>query len=166
MTECGLSSTWQSRMGTRMRISQSLALVHKHGKTWSSFAENKKLSRIFDAFYIQWLEQLTTHIFQNAQVTWTKMVHKKRHCFLAQFSIPFHMVWSVLLRALAQKTTFWVVEILYRPIRSFYSMVFEANTRNKTEHTMWKGLENCARKWCLFLCTILFEVTWALWKMC
>ena len=103
--------------------------------------------------------------FQNAYVTSNKMVHKKRHHFLAQFSIPFHMVWSVLLRVLAQKTTFWLVEILWQPIRSFYSMVFEANTRNKTEHTMWKGMENCARKWCLFLCTILFEVTWPFWKM-
>ena len=44
------------------------------------------------------------HIFQNALVTSNKMVHKKRHHFLAQFSIPFHMVWSVLLRVLAQKT--------------------------------------------------------------
>ena len=24
---------------------------------------------------------------------------------------------------------------------------------------MGKGMENCARKWCLFLCTIVFEVT-------
>ena len=109
---------------------------------------------------------IANHIFQMAQVTSNKMVHKKRHHFLAQFSIPFHMVWSVLLRVLAQKTTFWLVEILWQPIRSFYSMVFEATTRNKTEHTMWKGIENCARKWCLFLCTILFEVTWAFWKMC
>ena len=31
---------------------------------------------------------------------------QKRHHFLAQFSIPFHMVWSVLLRVVAQKTTF------------------------------------------------------------
>ena len=77
-----------------------------------------------------------------------------------------HMVWSVLLRVVAQKTTFWLVEIFWQPIRSFYSMVFEATTRNKTEHTMWKGIENCARKWCLFLCTILFEVTWVFWKMC
>ena len=30
---------------------------------------------------------------------------------------------------------------------------------------MWKGIENCARKWCLFLCTILFQVSWAFWKM-
>ena len=44
-------------------------------------------------------------------------------------------------------------------------MVFEANTRNKTEHIMWKGMENCARKWWVFLCTILFEVTWAFCKM-
>ena len=105
------------------------------------------------------------HIFQNAQVTWNKMVHNKRHHFLAQFSIAFHMVWSVLLQVLAQKTTFWLAEILWQPIRSFYSMVFEANTRNKTEHTMWKGMENCARKRCLFLCTILFQVTWAFYKM-
>ena len=59
------------------------------------------------------------------------MIHMKRHRFLAQFSIPFHMVCSVFLRVIAQKTTFWLVEILYRPIRSFYSMVFEANTLNK-----------------------------------
>ena len=31
---------------------------------------------------------------------------------------------------------------------------------------MWKGMENWARKCCLFLCTILFEVTWVFWKMC
>ena len=45
-------------------------------------------------------------------------------------------------------------------------MVFWANTRNKTDHTMWKGMENCSGKWCLFLCTILFKVTWAFCKMC
>ena len=44
-------------------------------------------------------------------------------------------------------------------------MVFEANTRNKMEHTMWKGMECCARKWCLFLCTILFEVARAFCRM-
>ena len=27
-------------------------------------------------------------------------------------------------------------------------------------------MQNCIRKWCLLLCTILFEVTWAFWKMC
>ena len=30
-------------------------------------------------------------------------------------------------------------------------MVFVANTRNETDHTMWKGMENCARNWCLFV---------------
>ena len=109
---------------------------------------------------------IKVHISQMAQVTSNKMVHKKRHHFLATFSIPFHMVWSVLLRVVAHKTTFWLVEILWQPIRSFYSMVFEATTRNKTEHTMWKGIENCARKWFLFLCTILFDVTWPFCKMC
>ena len=65
----------------------------------------------------------------------------------------------------SSKNTFWLVVILWQPIRSFYSMVLEANTRNKTEHTMWKGSENCAIKWCLFLCTVLFEVTCAFSKM-
>ena len=46
----------------------------------------------------------TYHIFPNAQVTSNKMVHKKRHHFLAQFSIPFHRVCSVSLRVLASKT--------------------------------------------------------------
>ena len=91
---------------------------------------------------------------------------QKKHHFLAQFSIPFYKVWSVLLRVLAQKTTFWQVEILWQPIRSFYLMVFEATTHNKIGHTMWKGMKNCARKWCLFLCTILFVITWAFCKMC
>ena len=44
------------------------------------------------------------HILQNNQVTSNKMLHRKRHHFLAQFSIPFHMVCSVLLRVLASKT--------------------------------------------------------------
>ena len=88
--------------------------------------------------------------------------YTKIHCFLA---LPFHMVWSVLLQVLAQKITVWLVEILYRPIRSSYLIVFEANTLNKMEHTLWKGIECCARKWCLFLCTILFEVAWAIYKM-
>ena len=50
-----------------------------------------------------------SQIFQNTQVTSNKMVHKKRHHFLAQFSIPFYMVLSVLLsmfiRVLTQETT-------------------------------------------------------------
>ena len=49
-------------------------------------------------------KEVKTHIFQNAQVTFNKMVHDKKHYFLEQFSIPFHMVWSVLLRVLAQHT--------------------------------------------------------------
>ena len=89
------------------------------------------------------------HIFQMAQVTSNKMVHKKRHNFLAQFSIPFHMVWSVLLRVLAQKTTFWLVEILWQPIRSFFLTVFEANTRNKTHHV--KGYGKLCQKTVSFL---------------
>ena len=43
-------------------------------------------------------------------------------------------------------------------------MVFEANSRNKKEPTLWKDMENCAKK-CVFLCTILIEVNWEFWKM-
>ena len=43
-----------------------------------------------------------SHILQNAHVTSNKMVHKKLHHFLAQFSVPFHIVCSVLLRLFAQ----------------------------------------------------------------
>ena len=69
--------------------------------------------QIFRSHICSSYEIIPCHIFLNAQGTWNKMVHKKRHSFLAQFSIPFHMVWSVLLRVLAQKNTFWLVEILY-----------------------------------------------------
>ena len=62
----------------------------------------------------------------------------------------------------SKKTTLWLFETLRQPIRSFYSVVFEANTRNKTKRStpyerVWK--------WCLFLCAILFQVTWAFCKM-
>ena len=76
------------------------------------------------------------------------MVHKKGHQFLAQFSIPFHMVWSVLLRVVAQKTTLWLVEIFWQPIRSFYLFngFWSYHSQQKETH----HVENCARKWCLF----------------
>ena len=102
--------------------------------------------------------------FKTAQVTWQKMVQKKTPFSTTVFNSLLHGVIRFV-ASVSSKTTFWLVEILYRPIRSFYLMVFEANTRNKTEHAMWKGMKNCARKWCIFLCTILFEVTWAFCKM-
>ena len=46
---------------------------------------------------------ISYHIFQNAQVTRNKMVHKKRYRFLGQFSIPFHMVWSVFFANVSSK---------------------------------------------------------------
>ena len=41
---------------------------------------------------VPYQKYMDVHIFQNTQVTLNKMVHKKRHHFLAQFSMPFHMV--------------------------------------------------------------------------
>ena len=106
------------------------------------------------------------HIFQKVQVASNKMVHKQRNHLLVQFFMAFHVVSFFLLGVLASKTTLWMAGIFQQPIRCFCFMVFEANTHSKTEHTMWKGIENCARKWWLSLCTILFEVTWAFCKMC
>ena len=91
------------------------------------------------------MASLLLHIrCQNAQVTSSKMVHKKRHYFLTQFSKPFHMIWSVLLRVLAQKSTFWLVEILSQPIKSFHWIVFEGNKKCYTPcERVWKiVLEN------------------------
>ena len=52
-----------------------------------------------------WLLRMSTeHILQNAQVTSNKMAHRKRHHFMAQFPIPFHMVCSIQLQVLASKT--------------------------------------------------------------
>ena len=34
------------------------------------------------------------------------------------------------------------------------------------DHTMWKSIKNCARKWCPKLCAFLFAATWAFGKMC
>ena len=50
-----------------------------------------------------WIWAGQWHILQKAQVTPNVMVHKKRHHFLTQFSIPFHTMCSVLLQVLASK---------------------------------------------------------------
>ena len=47
---------------------------------------------------------ISKHIFHNDQVTSRKMVHKKGHHFLTQFSMPFHVACFVLLQVLASKT--------------------------------------------------------------
>ena len=52
------------------------------------------------------------HIFPKAHVAANKNVHNFWHCFLVEYSMPFHMVWSILLGLLAPETTFWLVEIL------------------------------------------------------
>ena len=113
-------------------------LRFKHSRSY--FAVSCTVTHVIECLIrISWqISRLwCNHIFQSALETSNKMVHKKRHHFLTQFSLPFHMVLFVLLRVLAQKTTLWQVEILWQPIRSFFLMVFEANTRNKTEHTRW-----------------------------
>ena len=79
--------------------------------------------------------------------------------------MAFHVVSSFLLRVLASKTTFWMAWIFQQPIRCFYFMVSEANTRIKKEDTTWKAMKSWARKCYIFLCTINFEVTCPFWKM-
>ena len=50
-------------------------------------------------------------------------------------------------------------------MRNFYTVVLEASSLNKTNHTMRMGVKNWAQKWCLFSGFRLFEVTWASGKM-
>ena len=73
--------------------------------------------------------------------------------------------WRILFGVLAWETTFSLVEILQQPIKNFHFKVFKANTPNKMDHTMWKSMKNCARKWCRKLCAFLFAATWAFGKM-
>ena len=68
------------------------------------------------------------------------MVRKKRHNFLAQFSVLFHPVWSVWLRVLAQKTTFWLVEILWQPIRSWFLRLTLATKWSTPCERVWKSV--------------------------
>ena len=88
-------------------------------------------------------------IFRVPQVTLNKMVHKKDTTFCHSFQHPF--TWCVPFFASVSFKNHWVKASvwLFQP-----EGVFWADTRNKTDSTMWKGIENCGTKWCLVLCTI------------
>ena len=106
------------------------------------------------------------HIFPKAQVAANKNAHNFRHHFLAQFFMLFHMVWSILFGVLALKTLKWKFLIGCWRISTNEKVVSQANTPNKMDHSKWKSIKNCARKWCRKFCAFLFEVTWAFGKMC
>ena len=76
---------------------------------------------------------------------------QKRHHFLEQFSKPFHKMCFILLWVVASKNIEYKLLIGCPNISTSQKVFFWATTRNKTDHTMWKGIENCARKWCLFV---------------
>ena len=78
----------------------------------------------------------------------------------------FHLAWSILLEVFTWQTAFSLVEIFQQPIRNFQFNVFKANTLNRMDHTMWKSMKNCLRKWCQKLCAFLFAAIWAFGKMC
>ena len=80
--------------------------------------------------------------------------------------MAFHVVSSFLLRVLASKTIKQKHLIGCWKIPAIQRVVFEANTRNRKEHTTWKAMKNRARKCYIFLCTINFEVTLPFWKVC
>ena len=50
-------------------------------------------------------------------------------------------------------------------MRSFFSVVLEAKSQSKTNHTMRKGKKMSSPKLGLFLGSILFDVTWAFGNM-
>ena len=67
------------------------------------------------------------------------------------------MVWTIFFRVLAPEITFWLVEILQQPIRSFYLHRFQSSKKNGSRDV--QGQENHSIKWCQKLFTDLFEVT-------
>ena len=85
------------------------------------------------------------------------MVHKKRHHFWTQFSIPFHMVWFVL--CVSSKN------YLMQPIRSLYSMVFEHMQQIGTHHVKGYG-KLCQVSSLAYHCVWVYTITWAFGKMC
>ena len=48
---------------------------------------------------------------------------------------------SVKFWVLAPRNTHWLFEFLKQPLGGFHLNVFEADTRNKTYQTMWKGIK-------------------------
>ena len=86
--------------------------------------------------------------------------HKEK-IFLGLVFVAFHVV-CILLQVLAQETTFWMVEILQKPItlsQASFSRVFVAFTHNRA----WKTESDNA--FFSFVSLFLFEVTWAFGKM-
>ena len=80
-------------------------LKHKKAKYAFVSLQVWSLYLLFGNFVIYFVEEkIYRHILQNNRVTSNKMFHRKRHHFLAQFSIAFHMLCSILLRVVASKT--------------------------------------------------------------
>ena len=77
---------------------------------------------------------------------WINGIH-----FVVPFFMAFHAVSSFLLRVLASKTTLWMAGIFQQPIRCFYFMVFEANTRSKKGGHHMEGHEKLGQKMLHFL---------------
>ena len=70
-----------------------------------------------------------------------------------------HIVRSVSFKNLKMEVFDWL-------LKNFNQReVSRPNTPNKMNHTMWKSMKNCARKWYCKLCAFLFKVTCAFWKM-
>ena len=93
------------------------------------------------------------------------MEPKKSHHILVWFFVPLHVVWSVLFRVLAPEATIWLAKTL--PVAN-EKLLFDGSKTVGTKRTTprEKAMKNWAKKRCLILGSILFEVTWAFWKMC
>ena len=98
---------------------------------------------------------IVVHIFQNAQVTWNKMVHKKRHHFLAQFSISFHIVWFVLLRVLAPERPYGWLKFFgsqsEASIQWFFKLTLSTKQSTPSER-VWKTVTENAVFSCVPFC--------------
>ena len=72
-----------------------------------------------------------------------------------------HSYSSAINLVLAPKTTFWLLSWNFSTANQklLFKWYWNANTCNKIDYIMSKGMKNCARKRYLLMCTILFEVT-------
>ena len=86
---------------------------------------------------------LRMHIFPKAQVAANKNAHNFWRHLHAQFFMLFHMVGSILFRAL--KTLDWKFAIGYWNISTNEKAVCQANTLNKMDQAKWKKIKLCPK---------------------
>ena len=129
----------------------------------SSWTISKATAR---GFVIQLLV-LRDHDFPN-----TNLLSFLVHCFLAQYFMPLHIIWSIVFPDLALETTFWLVG--NSPILRFsefsnrkllFKWVCYHFHATLISLLKWKVMKKQPRKWCQKFFKDSFEVTFVIGNM-